>query len=150
VVDKQVLRTLLVDDDPNMLRWLGEVLKREFPGELQIIATDNSITAIEQLESEVIDILITDLKMPGINGLELLRSAKQANAWTQVLIITGHSNIFALMDAMKLGANDYLLKPLDLDEFTDSMGNLLTRLRRWRRAFAGTVVPEYAYEPLAK
>jgi DNA-binding NtrC family response regulator len=130
VVDKQVLRTLLVDDDPNMLRWLDEVLKREFPGELQIMATD--------------------LKMPGINGLELLRSAKQANAWTQVLIITGHSNIFALMDAMKLGANDYLLKPLDIDEFTNSMGNLLTRLRRWRRAFAGTVVPEYAYEPLAK
>jgi DNA-binding NtrC family response regulator len=91
------------------------------------------------LNSEIFDLLITDLIMPGISGLELLRSAKRSNVWTQVMVVTGHSNVQALMDAMDLGATDYLLKPLKFEELEEAITNCLKRTQRWRNALVDTI-----------
>jgi DNA-binding NtrC family response regulator len=139
VVNKQPFRVLLVDDDPSMLRLLEEILRQGFQDDVLIKSANDPTKARWSLDSEIIDLLITDLEMPGISGLELLRCAKRANVWTQVLLITGHSNIHALMDAMDMGASDYLLKPLDLAEVEDAVKSILNRTRRWRNALAGTL-----------
>ena len=121
---------LLVDDDPDVLELLSDTLRAYFPGELGIKTTTNPVEAKNFLETELIDVLITDLKMPEVSGLELLRCAKRRNPWTQVVIITGNSTLDAMTDVMDLGANDYLLKPLVpgiLDQVIDA---ILSRHRR--------------------
>jgi DNA-binding NtrC family response regulator len=137
--DKNPLRVLLVDDDPSILLVLKEILEREFPGEFIVKSATDPVMARWHLNSEIFDLLITDLKMPGISGLELLRSAKRSNVWTQVMVVTGHSNVQALMDAMDLGANDYLLKPLKVEELEEAITNCLKRTQRWRSALDGTI-----------
>ena len=92
------------------------------------------------IEGNILDILVTDLEMPGVNGLELLRCAKRRNVCAQVLFVTGHSTLDALTDALELGATDYLLKPLDQAELVELIGDAERRVRRWREALAGTLV----------
>ena len=132
-------RVLLVDDDPQMLRLIEAVIHKEFPRCIRMTTAVDTAAASQYLESNIVDLLITDLEMPGLTGLELLRIAKRRNVWTQVLLITGHSNLDALIDVMESGASDYLLKPLDRHELTDAVQAVLNRLRRWRKALAGTL-----------
>jgi DNA-binding NtrC family response regulator len=132
------VRALVVDDDPQMARLLEAVIQQACPDDVQIKTATHPKAARQYLETEVVDLLVTDLEMPGISGIELLRCAKRRNAWTQVLLVTGHSSLGALADAMELGAADYLLKPLDWDELKDAVGCVISRLFRWRRALAGT------------
>jgi DNA-binding NtrC family response regulator len=136
----QPFRVLLVDDDLSMLHLLEGILEQNFAQDVQIATVSDPKEARRCLDSEIIDLLITDLEMPGISGLELLRCAKRANVWTQVLLITGHSNVHALMDAMDLGASDYLLKPLDIVELEDTVKSMINRTRRWRQALVGTLM----------
>jgi DNA-binding NtrC family response regulator len=133
------VRVMLVDDDPQMLRLLETVIQEGFADEVQIQSATNPKAVRQYLETEIVDLLITDLEMPGISGVELLRCAKRRNAWTQVLLVTGHSSLGALTDAMELGAGDYLLKPFKRGELQEVVAGALSRLNRWRQALAGTL-----------
>ena len=130
---------LLIDDDPSMVRLLTTVLKREFHDDIEIVALEHSQAALQWIQHHVVDILITDLEMPEVNGLDLLKAAKRRNACTQVFFMTGHSTLDALVDAMELGATDYLLKPLDQMELIEVIKDARKRLRRWQEALAGTM-----------
>lgn len=136
---RSMMQILVVDDDPTITRLVEAILGNRFEDQVRIKTVKDSKAAQQCLETEVIDLLITDLEMPGVNGLELLRSAKQRNAWTQVLLITGHSTRDSLTDAMELGATDYLLKPLGEIELTEAVAQAQRRLERWRGALAGTL-----------
>lgn len=136
---KRPTNMLLVDDDPSMVRLLTKVIEREFEGDIEVTSLVDPREARERIEQEVVEILVTDLEMPGLNGLELLRCAKRRNACTQVLFITGYSTLNALTDALELGATDYLLKPLDQNELTKLVGDAQERLLRWRAALADTL-----------
>ncbi len=131
-------KLLLVDDDPSMVRLLAKVIDRCFGEQIELQCLTDSAKARETIENDLIGILLTDLEMPGTNGLSLLRCAKRRNALTQVLFITGHSSLEALSDALELGATDYLLKPLDQAELVEILGQAQKRLRRWQEALAGT------------
>ena len=139
MTSKTPVRVLLVDDDPDMLQLLEEIIQEGFRDEVQIRTTSDPKEARRRLESEIVDLLVTDLEMPEISGLELLRCAKRKNAWTQVLLVTGHSNLDALTNAMDLGASDYLTKPIDQDELEEVVTSILRRLCRWRAALADTL-----------
>ena len=132
-------KLLLVDDDPSMVRLLTKVIERQFDGEIELTSLTDPKEARKRIEEQAVDILVTDLEMPGVNGLELLRCAKRRNACTQVLFITGHSTLDALTDALELGATDYLLKPLDQVQVVKLVGDAQERLLRWRDALAGTL-----------
>ncbi len=122
---KKTANILVVDDEPNIRRVLEAVLAKEGhnvqvaengrKGQ-EIIAADDSI-----------DILISDLIMPDINGIELLEAAKEINPGLSVLMITAHGTIKSAVDAMKLGALDYITKPFDLDDIKQVVKNALTR-----------------------
>jgi len=132
-------KLLLVDDDPMIIRLLTRVIERSLAGEVEISSLSDPEAACQHLEQELVDIVVTDLEMPGVNGLEILACAKRWNPCTQVLFITGHTTLDALTEAMERGASDYLLKPLDHSEFLEIIREALGRCRRWRKALAWTL-----------
>lgn len=129
-----VIQVLVVDDDPTIVRLAEAVIAHSFGEQIRIKAVADPQAAREWLETETVDLLITDLEMPGISGLQLLRYAKQRNAWTQVFVLTGHSTLDAVTDAMDLGASDYLLKPVRDAELVEAVEQASRRLKRWREA----------------
>ncbi len=132
-------KLLLVDDDPSMVRLLNKIIERQFADEMELTCLTDPKEARRQIEGQLFDILITDLEMPGVNGLELLRCAKRRNPCTQVLFMTGRSTLDSLTDALELGATDYLLKPLDQSQLIKLVGDAQERLLRWQEALAGTL-----------
>lgn len=149
-LSNEITQLLLIDDDQSMVRLLTTVLKRAFGDDVEIVALEHSHAALHWIQHHVVDILITDLEMPQINGLDLLKAAKRRNACTQVFFMTGHSTLDALVDAMELGATDYLLKPLDQLELVEIIKGARKRQRRWQQALARTMAArqvETSYEP---
>ncbi len=126
-MSKKTGKILVVDDEPNIRRVLEAVLSKEGH---KVKTTENGAKGQEVLAGDgSIDVLITDLIMPGMNGVELLQAAKEHNPNLAVLMITAHGTIKSAVDAMKLGALDYITKPFDLDEIKQVVRNALDRKR---------------------
>jgi DNA-binding NtrC family response regulator len=106
-------RILVVDDDLEMCRLLSDVLKGEG---LSVLTIDDSLEASKILKKEEFDVLITDLKMKGLKGLDLLEEVQKVSPLTPVIIITAFGTIETAIKAMKMGAYDYVTKPFQMDE----------------------------------
>ncbi len=106
-------RILVVDDDLEMGGLLSEVLQEEG---FHVSTTGDSLEALSLLKREEFDLLITDLKMKGLKGLDLLEEAKRVAPTTPVIIITAFGTIESAIKAMKMGAYDYITKPFQMDE----------------------------------
>lgn len=113
---------LIVDDEEEIRNSLSIVLREE--GYRCATAPDGS-TAIEALKDHSYDILLTDLKMPGANGIEVLEKAQQFSPDTLTIVITAHATVETAIQALRKGAADYILKPLDFDEVILRIENLL-------------------------
>ncbi len=131
-------KLLLVDDDPDQIRMITKIIELSLNDEVDIESLTCPGEARQRLEEGGVDILITDLEMPFVNGLELLRCAKRRSICTQVLFITGHSTRSALLDALELGATDYLLKPVVPSTLIELLHQARVRQRRWKDALLGT------------
>lgn len=105
---------LVVDDDVTMRRLIGEILEEE--GMSPVLAQDG-MEALKLLKEQPPDLVITDLMMPHINGIGILKRAKEANPDAVVVVITGYGTIESAIEAMKKGAWDYIQKPFEPDEF---------------------------------
>jgi DNA-binding NtrC family response regulator len=102
-------RVLIVDDEPDVVaNWARLLGRADYPC---ITATDGE-RALALLESERPEIVLTDLKMPGVDGMQVLARARELDPDTVVIIITGHGTVESAVEAMRAGAFDYLLKPL--------------------------------------
>ncbi len=104
---------LIVDDEPNMLKTLGKILERKGH---PIRTAENGKAALVAIADSEPDLLLTDLKMPEMSGLDLLRSARERAPRMGVIVLTGHGTIESAVEAMRHGAFDYLLKPCNADE----------------------------------
>lgn len=104
---------LVVDDEPSMRTTLSILLKREG---YQVSQAGDGIEALKMLEGAQYDMVLTDLKMEGADGMELLRQVKAAAPHTEVLIFTAYGTVTSAVEAMKLGAYDYIGKPFDEEE----------------------------------
>ncbi|MFH1076218.1 MAG: sigma-54 dependent transcriptional regulator [Pseudomonadota bacterium] len=104
---------LVAEDEEITLKHLLSTLEREG---YEVSGTDNGQQALEKLENEHFDLLIADIKMPGLNGIELLEKVKAKEIETEVMIITGFGSIKSAVETMQKGACDYITKPFDLDE----------------------------------
>ena len=104
---------LVVEDDANMRELIVNVLK---PLEADIVALKNGQYALDYLESEEIAVVVTDLRMPGVDGIEVLNFTKKCSPLAQVVLITGHATVESAVEALKNGAFDYLRKPFEPDE----------------------------------
>jgi len=110
------LKLLLVDDELEFLEPLATRLTRR--GAACTIATSGE-SALRQLADARFDCAVVDVKMPGMDGLELLRRIRRDHAEVPVVLLTGHASVELGVQGMELGAFDYLLKPLELDELLD-------------------------------
>jgi DNA-binding NtrC family response regulator len=106
-------KILVVDDDQEMCAFLSDVLKGEG---FSVIALSDSLEASKALKREEFDTIVTDLKMKGLKGLDLLEEANKRAPLTPVIIITAFGTIESAIQAMKMGAYDYITKPFQMDE----------------------------------
>jgi len=117
---------LLVDDDPNTLASLSRAFR--LAGH-EATVCDNAARAVELLRTETFDLILSDVVMPGRSGLELLEDLKKAGVKTPIVLISGQANIEMAVKATKLGALDFLEKPLSTDKLLVTVENAL-RLAR--------------------
>src|SRR5437762_11827364 len=110
--DRRATRILVVDDGRSMRELLAIVLRREG---YDVLLAENGRAAIEALEHEPIDLLISDIKMPDMSGVDVLRAAKRIDQDILGIMITAFASTETAVEAMRLGACDYLSKPFDID-----------------------------------
>jgi two-component system response regulator PilR (NtrC family) len=119
-------RLLIVDDEPSMREVLGITLRQEG---YRITCADGGDSAIEALQRDPFDVIITDLRMRKTDGLAVLRAAKQHSKDTVVVVMTAFASAETAVEAMKLGAYDYVTKPFKLDEIKLTIAKALERKR---------------------
>lgn len=123
-------RLLLVDDDPFILTGIGKDLESE---EFEVNTAESGEKAVQLLEKAAFDLVITDLVMGGIDGIKVLKKAKAINPDTMVIILTGYGDMSSAIDALRLDADDYLLKPCDSAEIKFRVTKCLERLEFARK-----------------
>ncbi|MEE9193558.1 MAG: sigma-54 dependent transcriptional regulator [Thermodesulfobacteriota bacterium] len=104
---------LVVDDEPGMREFLEIMLTKEG---YEVSIASNGEEAIEKIGKESFDLAIVDIQMPGINGIEVLRNTREKNYNTTIIMITAFASHESAIEAMKLGAYDYITKPFKIDE----------------------------------
>lgn len=119
-------KILIVDDEPSLREVLSIMLKRA--GYAVTSASDGE-EAIEHLHKDIFDLVITDLRMPKVDGMEVLKAVKSASPETVVLVITAFATADSAVEAMKHGAYDYLTKPFQVDEVQLIIRNALEKRR---------------------
>ncbi len=102
-------RILAVDDEPDMLKLLSMIIREKTPYEIE--TTNNPLEAVELIKQGGFDLIITDLKMPGLDGIELFDAARQMQEDIPVIIITAYGTVESAMETMQRGAFDFITKP---------------------------------------
>jgi DNA-binding NtrC family response regulator len=110
----ETLKILVVDDEGPVREILKKGLSQM--GGFSVEVAQNGPEAIEKIENDVFDLVLTDMKMPGMDGLELLNTIKGMRPDMMVILMTAYGSIETAVEAMKMGANDYVTKPIDLNE----------------------------------
>jgi DNA-binding NtrC family response regulator len=126
----KLIKALIVDDDLTILTLLEEA----FAGDptLEIMALSDSEEAYRVLANESFDLIISDLMMPKVDGLQLLQRAKEINPSVLVVIITGYASLETTLEAIHAGVYDYITKPFRIEEFRLLVHNVAARIRLTR------------------
>ena len=111
-------KVLLVDDEKD---FNDTVVKRLCRRHMQAASAYNGQDALDFLERSEMDVVVLDVKMPGMDGLETLREIKKRFPRLEVIMLTGHASVESGVQGMALGAYDYLMKPVELDTLVDKI-----------------------------
>jgi len=109
----ETFNVLLVDDEVEFLETLVKRLKKR---NLSVKGVNSGEQALEALAQDPVDVVVLDVKMPGMGGLETLREIKKRCPLVEVIMLTGHASMEVAIEGMEVGAFDYLMKPMDIDE----------------------------------
>ncbi len=120
-------RILAVDDEPHMLKLLERIITEKTP--YQITTTSNSLEIPGILEQHTFDLIISDLKMPGMDGMDLLRLVKDQGRDEEIIIITAFGSLETAIEALSLGVFDYITKPFKREQIIYTVD----RVMRWQR-----------------
>jgi DNA-binding NtrC family response regulator len=107
------MRIMLVDDEEGFLSTTRNVLERKG---INVATATSGSEALEKLAQENIDVVILDVKMPGMDGVSALKNIKSRNPSMEVIMLTGHGTVESALEGLRSGASDYLTKPIDIDE----------------------------------
>jgi DNA-binding NtrC family response regulator len=118
------MKVLLVDDEKEFAETLAERMKLR--GTDVSVCTSSS-DVIKMVEDAVYDVVVLDLKMPGMDGIEVLSALKEKFPEIQIILLTGHATLDKSMEALKLGAFDFLEKPVDIGVLSESIKDARTR-----------------------
>ena len=111
-------KVLIVDDDKAFLSILSERMRNRG---MEVTTTASPVEALRIVETESFDAIILDLMMPEMGGIEAFQRIKEKNPELQVIFLTGHPAVSTGVDAMRLGAMDFIPKPVDLNELTEKI-----------------------------
>jgi DNA-binding NtrC family response regulator len=114
-----VLRVLLVEDDPDVRLAVSPVLAAAGH---EVVAVTDGAAALERLTAEVFDVVVTDVRLPKVDGLAVFRAARALPTRTDVILMTSFASVADAVNALKEGAHDYLTKPFDVDELVLRVG----------------------------
>ncbi|MEM1973824.1 MAG: response regulator [Thermoplasmata archaeon] len=120
-------KILIVDDEPDMLKLLSLILREKT--NYEITTTNNPIEALELVKTQNFDLVITDLKMPGLDGLQLLEEVKKKDEDIPVVIITAYGTIDAATEAIQKGGFDFITKPFKKEQILFTIEKALKWLR---------------------
>lgn len=134
---------LIVDDEPSILQSLSGLLTDEG---FEILTASNGYEALKTIDSESPDLVLLDIWMPGIDGIETLKEIKRNSTTLPVIIITGHGNVETAVKATKLGAFDLIEKPLNIDKVIVSINNALNfrRLEEENRYLRKKIIEKHS------
>jgi DNA-binding NtrC family response regulator len=127
------LHVLIVDDDPALLQALPETLRLRMSG-VMVDTADSALAALERITARDYDAIVTDIKMPGMDGLTLLGEILGRRPDTPTLVITGHGEYDLALRALRGGAYDFIQKPIDRDGFVASLHRAIQAHALNRRA----------------
>ncbi len=134
-------KVLLVDDEKDFVEMLS--LRLQETGE-KVFSAHSGKACLEILGETDIDVVILDIKMPGMDGMETLKEIKKRHPLVEVIMLTGHGSAETAVDGMKLGAFDYLMKPAEFDDLSTKLENARKRkdaqLERIRQAEAKLLI----------
>ncbi len=111
-------KVLIVDDDKDFLDVMSERLKTRG---IDVRTSECAEDALQRIEKEIFDVIILDLQMPGIDGIETLKQIKEKHEALQVIMLTGHATVEKGVEAIKLGATDFIEKPADIDVLNEKI-----------------------------
>ncbi|HUX10491.1 MAG TPA: response regulator [Terriglobia bacterium] len=107
------INVLIVDDEVEFLETLVKRLRKR---QLEVNGVTSGEAALELLKTSPVDVVVLDVKMPGMSGLDTLREIKKMHNLVEVIMLTGHASLEAAIEGMAVGAFDYLMKPTQIDE----------------------------------
>lgn len=142
------MKIMIVEDEKNIREGLADMIGWEREGFEQPVLFSGAVDALQYLETETVDIVITDLYMPVLNGIEFIRMLREQNQNCEVIILTGHERFDLAQEAISLGVRGYVLKPVKADELTLVIREIRTelqekmKLRDWM-AIARQKISEY-------
>jgi len=113
------MRVLIVDDEDDLRETM---VKRLNARKIQTEGADSGIRALEVLKDKDFDVIVLDVKMPGMDGIETLQHIKKLKPEIEVIMLTGHASVEFGLKGMQLGAFDYIMKPAPLNELLDTIG----------------------------
>lgn len=111
-------KVLVVDDE---LDFLETIVKRLQARNIEVTGADSGNKALELIADRDFDVVILDVKMPGLDGIDTLREMKKRKPFMEVIMLTGHASVESGIQGMQLGAFDYVMKPVALDELLEKM-----------------------------
>ena len=123
-------KILIVDDEPDMLRLLSMIIREKTSYE--VTTTNNPLEALEMAKKGGFDLLVADLKMPGLNGIELLESVKRFDEDIPTIIITAYGTVEAAVETMQKGAFDFMTKPFRKEQILFTIERALKWVRLQR------------------
>ncbi len=110
---------ILIVDDENDFR--ETIIKRLRARKMEVEGADSGFKALEMIDQQEFDVIVLDVKMPGMDGIETLREIKLKKPLVEVIMLTGHASVESGIQGMQLGAFDYVMKPVALDDLMDKL-----------------------------
>lgn len=109
---------LIIDDEADFLETIVKRLKKR---KLNAVGVGSGEEGLKMIEDRSFDVIILDVRMPGMDGIETLKEIKRKSPLTEVIMLTGHASVESGMDGMRLGAFDYVIKPADIEELIEKV-----------------------------
>jgi two-component system, OmpR family, response regulator len=117
---------LIVDDEEDFRVTLVKRLQKR---KLEVFGAESGQKALTLMDAMIFDVVVLDVKMPGMDGIETLREMKKKNPLTEVILLTGHASMESGIEGMKFGAFDYVMKPVNIDELLEKIRQAYERKR---------------------
>jgi len=121
------MQMMLVDDEERFLSTTKKLLARKG---YDVLTAASGLEALQILASQTVHVVILDVKMPGMDGMETLQEIKRRFPLVEVIMLTGHATVESAVDGLKSGATDYLVKPTDVDELLEKAVEAFEKRKR--------------------